>query len=44
MKPILPNQDWLKANGYEGMAEAMKTNPELFAYIKQEAAENTGKK
>ena len=31
----LPNDLWLRANGFEEMADAMKKNPELFAHIEQ---------
>ena len=34
---ILPNDQWLKANGYAGLLNAMKRNPELFSHIRQEA-------
>ena len=31
----LPNQDWLLANGYEGLDQAMKSRPALFRDIQQ---------
>ena len=33
---MLPNKEWLIANGHEELVEAMQTNPELFAHIPQE--------
>ncbi len=32
---ILPSDRWLRANGFEGMADAVKKNPERFAHIEQ---------
>ncbi len=33
---ILPNEQWLLANGHEGLVEAMRKTPASFAHIKQE--------
>ena len=34
---ILPSPQWLKDNGYGGLVEAMRKNPEAFSHIEQAA-------
>ena len=34
-KNILPNDTWLKANGYNGLVKARKDRPELFSTVQE---------
>jgi hypothetical protein len=33
---VLPNQKWLRENGYDGLVSAFRSHPERFAHIKRE--------